>query len=109
MAPRLTLDHVNLPARDPEKLAHWYGQTLGFKATPHAVVGPGVTLFFSRGEPLARGKGFHFGFRVEDRDAVRSWSEKLGAPIAFDESDFFAIRIDDPEGNLFEIYWSDGE
>jgi catechol 2,3-dioxygenase-like lactoylglutathione lyase family enzyme len=104
---RLILDHVNLPARDPAALARWYGETFGFKTGEHQVTAPGVTLFFSKGEPLERGKPFHFGFRCADKDAVRAWSAKLGKPIAFDESDFLAVRVHDPEGNLFEIYWSE--
>jgi catechol-2,3-dioxygenase len=96
-----------LPARDPEGLARWYGETFGFKTTDHSATANGVTLFFSKGEPLDRGKPFHFGFRCEDRETVRAWGKKLGKPIAFDESDFLAVRVEDPEGNLFEIYWSD--
>lgn len=103
--PRLALDHLNLPSRDPEKLARWYGETFGLKVDAGTAMGPGITLFFTKGEPLARGQAFHFGFRVANRDDVRMWSERLKRPIAFDEADFFAVRVEDPEGNLFEIYW----
>ena len=103
---KLALDHLNLPSRDPAALVRWYGSTLGLKVDGGTATAPGITLFFSKGEPLARGHTFHFGFRVEDRAAVKAWSEKLGQPIAFDENDFYAVRAEDPEGNLFEIYWS---
>jgi catechol-2,3-dioxygenase len=36
---------------------------------------------------------------------VEVWAAHLGVPVAFDENDFFAARIVDPEGNVFEIYW----
>ena len=28
-----------------------------------------------------------------------------GGFLVFDEDDFFAARVTDPEGNVFEIYW----
>lgn len=104
MLPRLTLDHINLPARDPDGLAAWYAKTFGFTCKERFVTAPGVLIFFSAAAPLSR-KDFHFGFRVESREAVRAWSEALGKPMAFEDDDFFAVRIEDPEGNLFEIYW----
>ena len=33
----LKLDHLNMPARDPEGLARWYEQTFGLKAERHVV------------------------------------------------------------------------
>jgi catechol-2,3-dioxygenase len=36
---------------------------------------------------------------------VEAWAQHLGVPVAFDEHDFFAARIQDPDGNIFEIYW----
>jgi catechol 2,3-dioxygenase-like lactoylglutathione lyase family enzyme len=103
--PPLWLDHVNLPARDPEVLAQWYADRLGMERRGGAVMGPGVSIFFKKGAPLAVGDAFHFGLRVETKSAVEAWAEQLGVPIAFDEDDFFAARVTDPEGNTFEVYW----
>lgn len=104
--PAIWLDHLNLPAADPEGLAQWYAQRLGLEQRGPNVVGPGIALYFATGMPLRQGDRFHFGFRVESRAAVEAWSQHLGVAIAFDEDDFFAARLSDPEGNTFEIYWN---
>jgi catechol-2,3-dioxygenase len=103
--PPLWLDHINIPAQDPEVLAQWYADRLGIEQKGTAVVGPGISLMFKKGTPLKAGDAFHFGFRVETKSAVESWARHLGVAIAFDEPDFFAARITDPDGNLFEVYW----
>jgi catechol 2,3-dioxygenase-like lactoylglutathione lyase family enzyme len=104
--PALWLDHVNLPASDPEGLAQWYADRLNLERKGSYVIGPGITLFFKKGMPLQVGDRFHFGLRVENRSAVDAWAQHLGVAIAFDEDDFFAARLNDPEGNTFEIYWN---
>jgi len=104
--PALWLDHLNLPASDPELLAQWYSQRLGLEQHGNRAIGPGITLFFTRGIPLRQGDRFHFGFRVESRSAVEAWAQHLGVAIAYEEEDFFAARLSDPEGNTFEIYWN---
>jgi catechol-2,3-dioxygenase len=104
--PAIWLDHLNLPAQDPELLAQWYAQRLGLEQRGANVVGPGITLYFTKGMPLRQGDRFHFGFRVENRSAVDAWAQHLGVAIAFDEDNFFAARVSDPEGNTFEIYWN---
>ena len=103
--PPLWLDHINIPSKDPEVLAQWYAQRLGLERRNTMVHGPGITIFFKKGTPLNAGDAFHFGFRVETKTAVETWAEALGVAIAYDEADFFAARVTDPEGNLFEIYW----
>lgn len=103
--PPLWLDHINIPSRDPETLAQWYAQRMSLERRDTMVYGPGISIFFRKGTPLNAGENFHFGFRVETKAAVEAWAEHLSVAIAFDEDDFFAARITDPEGNLFEIYW----
>ena len=51
----LKLEHLNIPATDPEGLASWYAQSLGLEATKHVVRGPGVIIAFEKGEPINRG------------------------------------------------------
>ena len=104
--PAIWLDHLNLPAEDPEGLAQWYAKRLGLQQRGSNVTGPGITLYFTKGMPLRANDRFHFGFRVENRSAVERWAEHLGVAIAYDEEDFFAARMADPEGNTFEIYWN---
>ena len=103
--PPLWLDHINIPSRDPQVLAQWYAQRMSLELRETFVYGPGISIFFKKGAPLDAGENFHFGFRVETKSAVEAWAEHLGVAIAFDEDDFFAARITDPEGTLFEIYW----
>ena len=103
--PPLWLDHINIPAQDPEVLAQWYADRLGIERRGNMVVGPGISIFFKKGPPLKAGDAFHFGFRVENKSAVETWAEHLGVAIAFDEHDFFAARVTDPDGNVFEVYW----
>lgn len=104
--PPLWLDHVNIPSMDPEVLAQWYADRLGIELRGRTnVIGPGISLFFTKGAPLKAGDAFHFGFRVENKSAVETWATHLGVAVSFDEHDFFAARINDPDGNIFEIYW----
>lgn len=103
--PPLWLDHINIPSKDPEVLAQWYAQRMRLDRRDTMVYGPGISMFFKKGTPLNVGDAFHFGFRVENKAAVEAWAEALNVAIAYDEDDFFAARITDPEGNLFEIYW----
>lgn len=103
--PALWLDHLNIPTNDPEVLAQWYADRLNLECRGNILVGPGISIFFKKGEPLRAGDAFHFGFRVETKSAVEAWAAHLGVPVAFDEHDFFAARIMDPDGNIFEIYW----
>jgi catechol-2,3-dioxygenase len=105
--PAMWLDHVNIPSHDPEVLAQWYADRLGIERHGTRVIGAGISLFFKKGAPLNAGDAFHFGFRVETKSAVEVWAEHLNVPIAIDEDDFFAARVKDPDGNVFEVYWDD--
>ncbi len=40
------LNHVNIPARDPEGLVRWYASTFGLRAEGNKARGPGVLLVF---------------------------------------------------------------
>lgn len=104
--PAIWLDHVNLPARDPERLCAWYATKLGLKAGDNIAYAPGITIGFTKAEPLPVGNKLHFGLRAETRADVEAWAEHFSVGVAFDEKDFFSARILDPEGNLFEIYWA---
>ena len=97
------LDHLNIPARDPEGLAHWYAQTFGLKADGHRVRGPGVLIAFQAGEPVRRAPELHMGFRVPSMQVLNEWAGKFGQPIKKSE-EFNAIRVFDPEDNCLEIY-----
>ncbi|MFO1349275.1 MAG: VOC family protein [Gammaproteobacteria bacterium] len=98
-----SLDHINLPARDPEALARWYAQTFGLHATANRVSGPGVLIAFQVGEPVGRAPELHIGFRVPSRAALDQWAGQFGAQLKVG-NEFVSFQTRDPEGNCVEIY-----
>lgn len=99
----LSLDHLNLPARDPEGLARWYSQTFGLVADAHRVRGQGVLIAFQAGEPVNRAPELHVGLRVPSTAALTDWARRFGAELTTG-NEFNSFRICDPEGNCIEIY-----
>jgi catechol 2,3-dioxygenase-like lactoylglutathione lyase family enzyme len=99
----LRLDHLNMPARDPEGLARWYAQTFGLDADRHLVRGPGVLIAFQAGEPVNRAPELHIGMRVPSLAALTEWANKLGAQLTAGP-EFTSFRTADPDGNCIEIY-----
>ena len=97
------LDHLNMPARDPEGLARWYAQTFGLKADGHRVRGPGVLIAFQAGEPVKRAPELHLGFRVSNMQLLTEWAEKFGVPVSTG-GEFASFRTFEPEENCVEIY-----
>jgi len=100
---RLALNHLNLPARDPEALRRFYVEKLGFERNGRFLWSAGTLLVFVDGEPLAR-EDTHFGFRVDSLAELEAWATRFGATIEGDAhySTFFTA---DPEGNRFEIFY----
>jgi len=99
----IQLEHLNLPARDPEALARWYAETFGLRAERHLVRGPGVLIAFQAGEPVNRAPELHIGFRVPSMAALTGWAEKFRAQVA-QGAEFVSFRTSDPEGNCLELY-----
>jgi len=99
----LQLNHLNMPARDPEALARWYAQTFGLRADAHRVRGPGVLLVFQKGEPVNRAPELHLGVQVPSMGALTEWAQKFNAQVSTG-GEFNAIRVFDPEGNCIELY-----
>jgi catechol 2,3-dioxygenase-like lactoylglutathione lyase family enzyme len=99
----MRLEHLNLPARDPEGLARWYAETFGMQADRHLVRAPGVLLAFQKGEPLGRAADVHIGFRVTGMAALNEWAKRLGQTPARG-AEFVTFRTTDPEGNGIELY-----
>ena len=97
------LDHLNMPAKDPEALARWYAQTFGLEADAHRVRGQGVLIAFQAGEPVNRAPELHIGFRVASMAALTEWARKFGAQLTTG-GEFASFRTLDPEGNCVEIY-----
>jgi len=105
----LALNHLNLPARDPDALGRWYVEKLGFQARGRFLWSAGTLLVFVKGEP-AGDAVTHFGFRVESLDELRAWAEALrsrGVDVGAIEGDeqYSTVYVRDPEGNTFELFF----
>ncbi|MSQ60409.1 MAG: VOC family protein [Betaproteobacteria bacterium] len=97
------LEHLNLPARDPEGLARWYEQTFGLKADSNKVRGPGVLIVFQPGEPVSRAPDLHFGLKLSSMAELNEWASKFNVKITIG-GEYNAFRTFDPEGNCVELY-----
>ena len=106
--PPLAIDHVNLPARDPDALARWYVETLGFDRHGPFLWSGGSLLVFVRGEPLPTG-AFHVGCRAASRAVLDGWVDELrrrgvDVPAATGDEAYASTRLRDPEGNELELF-----
>ena len=99
----MRLEHINMPARDPEGLAGWYAQTFDLRADKHRVRGDGLLIVFQAGEPVQRAPELHIGLRVPSRSALAQWAQRFAAEIS-NGAEFCSFRTFDPEGNCVEIY-----
>lgn len=101
--PSLRLDHVNMPASDPEALADWYAKTFDLQAEGRRVSGPGLLIVFVHGEPVRRAPELHVGLRAPSQSALEQWASRFGTQVA-PGAEFNSFRTFDPEGNCVEIY-----
>ena len=99
----LRLDHLNIPAQDPEGLARWYAEHFDLNAEGRRVSGPGLLIAFQSGEPVERSPDLHFGFRVPSMAALRRRASRFGVEVA-PGTEFTAFRVFDPERNCIEVY-----
>lgn len=97
------LQHLNLPARDPQGLARWYATTFGLQADDNKARGPGALIAFQPGEPINRAPELHVGFLVPSLSELKQWADRLGGSLR-KGPEFTAFQIRDPEGNCVEIY-----
>ena len=100
----LTLDHVQMPARDPNMLASWYGRTFGLRVQDNRVYGSDFLLVFQPGEPVLRAPELHFGLNVGNIEALKEWADKLGTQMITGRTEYAAVHVRDPEGNGVELY-----
>ena len=97
------LQHLNLPARDPQGLARWYATTFGLQADDNKARGPCALIAFQPGEPINRAPELHVGFLVPSLAELKQWADRLGGNLR-KGPEFTAFQIRDPEGNCVEIY-----
>lgn len=97
------LEHLNIPARDPDGLARWYAATFGLRHDGNKARDDSVLIVFQHGDPVQRGPEVHFGLRLETNAELDSWAQKLGGKITAG-MEYNAFRVQDPEGNHIELY-----
>ncbi len=78
---KFRLQHLNMPARDPEGLARWYADTFELRAEGNKVLGPGVLIAFQSGEPINRAPELHAGFLVPSLAELNRWADRLGGTM----------------------------
>jgi catechol-2,3-dioxygenase len=100
----LKLNHVQMPARDPEGLARWYSETFDLRAQQNRVYGPAFLIVFQPGQPVERAPDFHVGLNVTSMQALGLWADKLGAKVISGRTEYASIFVSDPEGNGVELY-----
>jgi catechol-2,3-dioxygenase len=115
--------HVGMVANDPEALAEFYRDVLGMTITGGSSADSpfGATAFLSSrpreedhelalfANPMFR----HFAFKVASLADLQTLSRQIterGIPIkmTMNHGCSLAFYIDDPEGNMIEIYWPTG-
>jgi catechol-2,3-dioxygenase len=104
----MLLDHLNMPARDPEGLARWYGETFDLQVKDRAARGPGVLLVFVKGDPVNRAPELHIGLHVPSMAALKDWAKKFNNAELNPGPEFTSFRCFDPEGNCIEVYCNTG-
>ena len=112
MTKRLRLNHLNLPASNPEALGDWYVSNLDFRRDGRFLWSDGTILVFTPGIPMKNDQ-VHFGFRLDREEDVHTWAFKLreaGAKVGTVRTDSGLTRVfaRDPEGNRFELFWEAG-
>jgi catechol 2,3-dioxygenase-like lactoylglutathione lyase family enzyme len=100
------LNHVGIPARNPEALAAWYGSHFNLMVEGAFAYGDGWLIACEPGAPLTEMPA-HFGFMLDNRAEVDRWKGYFeGQGIAVDaQRNGNAIFVTDPEGNSFEIFF----
>lgn len=100
------LNHVGIPARNPEALAAWYGVHFNLMVEGAFAYGDDWLIACEPGAPLTEMPA-HFGFKLDNRAEVDRWREYFeGQDIAVEaQRHGNAIFMNDPEGNSFEIFF----
>ena len=115
----LTLNHLNLVVSDVSRSARFYIELFGMEEQ-WSVGGEfvflacgGTDLALTEGQPRMHPK-FHFGFRLETRDAVDTWLARIrehGVPVTHglaDYGEYYTFTCRDPDGYGIEIYFEEG-
>jgi catechol 2,3-dioxygenase-like lactoylglutathione lyase family enzyme len=110
--------HIAITTKDVDRLVKFYATVFGLKIVP----GRGTGTYLSDGhvnlailplEPERKTEGpylkegfYHFGFQVDDVDALRPISEEMGATSKIEkrpENREVEARLYDPDGNPVDL------
>jgi catechol 2,3-dioxygenase-like lactoylglutathione lyase family enzyme len=104
--------HLAIKTKNPAKLAKFYEEVFGLKAIHTEASGAiymsdgylTLALLRNRGESTPSGIN-HFGFQVDDVDAIERKLKAFDEPLAKRPSTrpFAEHRAMDPDGNLFDV------
>ena len=110
----LRFESLTVDCREPERLARWWGDLLGWPAQvdadgdwtvepPDPSVGCAL-LFVEVPDPKVEKIRWHLDLRPDDRDAEVARAESLGATrVDIGQGDESWVVLADPEGNEFCI------
>jgi catechol 2,3-dioxygenase-like lactoylglutathione lyase family enzyme len=113
-----SLNHVNLVVANVERAAEFYEGLFGMERQHQqgafVFLACGQTdLALVAGRPLIH-RRFHLGFRVDSREEVDRWLERVrahGAPITHGPTEYdryYTFSCRDPDGYSLEIYHEPG-
>ena len=97
------LEHIQIPARDPEGLARWYADSFGLRHDGNKARDDSVLIVFVKGEPVPTRGELHFGLRLPSNQELQTWAAKLDGKVTAG-AEYNAFRVYDPEGNCIELY-----
>ncbi|UYV15398.1 VOC family protein [Porphyrobacter sp. ULC335] len=102
----VTLNHVGIPARDPDALAAWYGRHFELMVEGAFAYGDGWLIACEQAVQPTKMPA-HFGFMLDSRGEVDRWKAYFDDQgIGVDtQRGGNAIFMTDPEGNIFEIFF----
>ncbi len=108
MSESLSLNHLALPARQPEELREWYIQNLELVPSGRQLRGHGCSLTILAGTPLPN-DDWHFGFQLSSLHSLENWKVKLASrgltPLReYRHENYQSFFIRDPEGNDLEFF-----
>lgn len=109
MSMNLCLNHIALPARDPEAQKQWYIKHLGFHENGNHLFSGQSVLSILSGTPLPN-EDWHFGFMLSSPEELLQWRDKFEkSSIQPSELKKFgtyqSFYIRDPEGNDIEFFF----
>ena len=111
MIESLSLSHLALPARDPEKLRQWYVDHFGCKSKGAQLWCNGSVITIMAGTPIVN-EHWHFGFRLRSPEQLQLWHQRLldqslEPSKIEDYGDYQTFSVKDLEGNDIEFFFED--